>query len=47
LRKRPKETGWLEFKESDSNPEDIREYLFPFGPDFLIYKNPIRNKKAR
>lgn len=27
LRKRPVETGWLEFKENNGNPEDIGEYL--------------------
>ncbi|HTV63209.1 MAG TPA: ATP-binding protein [Verrucomicrobiae bacterium] len=27
LRKLPAETGWLEFKENNSNPEDIGEYL--------------------
>ena len=27
LRKLPVETGWVEFKESNSNPEDIGEYL--------------------
>lgn len=27
LRKLPKETGWLEFKENNSKPEDIGEYL--------------------
>ena len=27
LRKLPAETTWLEFKESDTNPEDIGEYL--------------------
>lgn len=27
LRKLPNETGWLEFKENNSNPEDIGEYL--------------------
>jgi ATP-dependent DNA helicase RecG len=27
LRKLPRETGWLEFKENNSNPEEIGEYL--------------------
>ncbi|HBJ84504.1 MAG TPA: transcriptional regulator, partial [Verrucomicrobiales bacterium] len=27
LRKLPEETGWVEFKENNSNPEDIGEYL--------------------
>ena len=27
LRKLPNETGWLEFKENNTNPEDIGEYL--------------------
>ena len=27
LRKLPEETGWLEFKENYSNPEEIGEYL--------------------
>ena len=27
LRKLPNETGWLEFKENNSNPEDVGEYL--------------------
>ena len=27
FRKLPAETGWVEFKENDSNPEDIGEYL--------------------
>jgi predicted HTH transcriptional regulator len=27
LRKLPHETGWVEFKENNSNPEDIGEYL--------------------
>jgi predicted HTH transcriptional regulator len=27
LRKLPRETGWVEFKENNSNPEDIGEYL--------------------
>lgn len=27
LRKLPAETGWVEFKENDPNPEDIGEYL--------------------
>ena len=27
LRKLPAETGWVEFKENNSNPEDIGEYL--------------------
>jgi predicted HTH transcriptional regulator len=27
LRKLPNETGWVEFKENNSNPEDIGEYL--------------------
>ncbi len=27
LRKLPEETGWLEFKENNSNPEEIGEYL--------------------
>ncbi len=31
LRKLPNETGWVEFKENNSNPEDIGEYLFLFG----------------
>jgi predicted HTH transcriptional regulator len=27
LRKLPAETGWVEFKENNSNPEEIGEYL--------------------
>lgn len=27
LRKLPAETGWIEFKENNSNPEEIGEYL--------------------
>ncbi len=27
LRKLPAETGWVEFKENNSNPDDIGEYL--------------------
>jgi ATP-dependent DNA helicase RecG len=27
LRKLPKETGWVEFKVDNTNPEDIGEYL--------------------
>ena len=27
LRKLPTETGWVEFKENNSNPEEIGEYL--------------------
>ena len=27
LRKLPRETGWVEFKENNPNPEDIGEYL--------------------
>lgn len=31
LRKLPSETGWVEFKESNSNPEAIGEYLSALG----------------
>ena len=36
LRKLPKETGWVEFKEDNSNPEEIGEYLSALSNDAAL-----------
>ncbi len=37
LRKLPAETGWVEFKENNSNPEDIGEYLSALSNTAALY----------
>ena len=37
LRKLPAETGWVEFKENNSNPEEIGEYLSALSNAAALY----------
>jgi hypothetical protein len=41
LCKLPSETGWLEFKENNSNPEDIGEYISALGNTAALQEKAI------